>query len=350
MLVERPHARFAGVAGDDLFDDLRCEDQLLLLDAVRLALFGQQVVQGDLDLVFEDVARDVDHLHAVAQRRIDIADVVGRGDEEHLREVVLRIEVVVVERGVLFGIEYFEQCARRIAVVRHADLVHLVEDDDRVRRSAPLDRLYDPARHRPDVGAAVAANLRFVVQAAQCDAAELTPQRRCDRFAQRGLAYARRAVETEDRRFEVALQLDDRQVFQQPLLDLFEAEMVVVELLARLFEVEIVLRTVVPRQFEQQLQVGCLHRIFGYGGVEPFEFLQLLLEEFGHLLGPVLLLGLFAHLVQFGVGAVAQFVLDGAHLLLEVVVALLLVDLLLDLLLDLVLQLDELLVADQDFE
>ena len=126
--------------------------------------------------------------------------------------------------------------------------------------------------------------------------------------------------------------------------------MVVVELLARLFEVEIVLRTVVPRQFEQQLQVGYLHRIFGYGGVEPFEFLQLLLEEFGHLLGPVLLLGLFAHLVQFSVGAVAQFVLDGAHLLLEVVVALLLVDLLLDLLLDLVLQLDELLVADQYFE
>ena len=126
--------------------------------------------------------------------------------------------------------------------------------------------------------------------------------------------------------------------------------MVVVELLARLFEVKIVLRTVVPRQFEQQLQVGYLHRIFGYGGVEPFEFLQLLLEEFGHLLGPVLLLGLFAHLVQFGVGAVAQFVLDGAHLLLEVVVALLLVDLLLDLLLDLVLQLDELLVADQYFE
>ena len=102
VLVERPHARFAGVAGDDLFDDLRREDQLLLLDAVRLALFGQQVVQGDLDLVFEDVTRDVDHLHAVAQRRIDIADVVGRGDEEHLREVVLRIEVVVVERGVLF--------------------------------------------------------------------------------------------------------------------------------------------------------------------------------------------------------------------------------------------------------
>jgi len=50
------------------------------------------------------------------------------------------------------------------------------------------------------------------------------------------------------------------------------------------------------------------------------------------------------------IGAVAQFVLDRTHLLLEVVVALLLVDLLLDALLNLVLQLGQLLLADQDFE
>ena len=126
--------------------------------------------------------------------------------------------------------------------------------------------------------------------------------------------------------------------------------MVVIELFAGALEVEVVLRHVVPRQFQQQLQVGHLHRIFGHGGVQPLDLLQLLLEGFAHLRGPVFLLGLLAHLLDVGIGAVAQFVLDRTHLLLEVVVALLLVDLLLDALLNLVLQLGQLLLADQDFE
>ena len=196
----------------------------------------------------------------------------------------------------------------------------------------------------------MSANLRLVVQAAQRNTAELAAQRRGHRLAQRGLTHARRAIEAEDRRFEVALELDDGQVLQQPLLHLVQTEMVVIELFAGALEVEVVLRHVVPRQFQQQLQVGHLHRIFGHGGIQPLDLLQLLLEGFAHLRGPVLLLGLLAHLLDVGVGAVAQLVLNRAHLLLEVVVALLLVDLLLDLLLDLVLQLDELLVADQDFE
>ena len=196
----------------------------------------------------------------------------------------------------------------------------------------------------------MSANLRLVVQAAQRNTAELAAQRRGHRLAQRGLTHARRAVEAEDRRFEVALELDDGQVLQQPLLHLVQTEMVVIELFAGALEVEVVLRHVVPRQFQQQLQVGHLHRIFGHGGIQPLDLLQLLLEGFAHLRGPVLLLGLLAHLLDVGIGAVAQFVLDRTHLLLEVVVALLLVDLLLDALLNLVLQLGQLLLADQDFE
>ena len=126
--------------------------------------------------------------------------------------------------------------------------------------------------------------------------------------------------------------------------------MVGVEPLARGLQIEVVARHVVPRQFEQQLQIGHLHRIFGHGRVEPLEFLHLLFERLAHLLGPVFLPGLLAQLLDVGIGAVAQLVLDGAHLLLQVVVALLLVDLLLHALLDLVLQFGELLLSDQDLQ
>ena len=196
----------------------------------------------------------------------------------------------------------------------------------------------------------MSADLRLVVQAAQRDAAELAAQRRGHGLAQRGLAHARRAVEAENRGLQVAFELDDGQVLQNTLLDLIEAEMVVVQLLAGAFQIEIVLRYVVPRQLQQQLQVGHLHRILRHGGIQPLDLLQLLLEGLTDLLGPVLLLRLLAHALDIGIGAVAQLILDRAHLLLEVVVALLLVDLLLDALLDLVLQLGELLLADEDLE
>ena len=155
----------------------------------------------------------------------------------------------------------------------------------------------------------------------------LRPKAAATELAQRGLAHTRRAVEAEYRGFEVALELDDGQVFQNTLLDLLQTEVVAVELIARAIQVEIVLGHVVPRQLQQQLQVGHLHRIFGHGGIQPLDLLQLLLEEFADLLGPVLLLGRLAHLLDVGIGAVAQLVLDRAHLLLQVIVALLLVDL-----------------------
>ena len=91
-------------------------------------------------------------------------------------------------------------------------------------------------------------------------------------------------------------------------------------------------------------------RILGHGGVHPLELRQLLLEGSGHLGGPLLLRRRLPQPLDVGIRAVAQLVLDRAHLLLEVVIALLLVDLLLHALLNRVLELGQLLLADQDLE
>ena len=135
-------------------------------------------------------------------------------------------------------------------------------------------------------------------------------------------------------------------MFQQPLLDLLQAEVVVVEPFAGMFEVEVVLRALAPRKFEHQLQVVHLYRVFRHGGIQPLELVELLVEHFAHLFAPLLRLGLLAHAGDFGfVLVAAQLLLDGAYLLLEVVFFLLLVDILFDLALYLVLQLHELLFA-----
>ena len=66
-LVECAHARFAGVVLDDLHDSIVGDVELLLGDAMCLALLGDKVLACNLRLIFENIAGDVDHLHTIAQ-------------------------------------------------------------------------------------------------------------------------------------------------------------------------------------------------------------------------------------------------------------------------------------------
>ena len=97
-----------------------------------LALLGDKVLLGNLNLILEDISRDIYQLHTVTQGRVDSRNIVCRSDKEHLRQVVLHVEVVVVEGGFLLRVEHLKQCRRRVAVVRYGHLVHLVEDNYRV--------------------------------------------------------------------------------------------------------------------------------------------------------------------------------------------------------------------------
>jgi hypothetical protein len=100
---------------------------------------------------------------------------VGRGDEHHVRQVVLDLEIVVHEGRVLFRIQHLEQRRRRIAAEVLAHLVDLVEQEQRVGLLRLLHRLDDLAGHRADIGAPVTADLGFVAHAAKRHAHEFAP-------------------------------------------------------------------------------------------------------------------------------------------------------------------------------
>src|SRR5690606_13933010 len=109
-----------------------------------------------------------------------------------------------------------------------ADLVDLVEHEDRVDRARLLHALDDLTGERADVGAAVAADRGLVVHAAEADAVELAPERASDGAAERGLTDTGRADEAEDRALLVLLELADGEVLDDALLDLLEAGVVLV--------------------------------------------------------------------------------------------------------------------------
>ena len=145
------------------------------------------------------------------------------------RQVERHVEVVIAERVVLLRIEHLEQRRRRVAAEVGAELVDLVEDEDRVLRLGAAQALDDLAGQRADVGAAMAADLGLVAHAAERDAHELAAERLRDRARQRGLADARRADEAQDRPLHRRVQLAHREVFEDAILHLVEAGVLVVQ-------------------------------------------------------------------------------------------------------------------------
>ncbi len=102
---------------------------------------------------------------------------VGRGDEQHLRQIERHVQVVIAERVVLLRIQHLEQRRAGIAAEIGAQLVDLVEDEHRVLRLRAAQPLDDLPRQRADVGPAMAADLGLVAHAAERHAHELPLER-----------------------------------------------------------------------------------------------------------------------------------------------------------------------------
>ena len=262
LALQVAHAGLARVLADDQTERFLRDRDLAGMQAVREHLLGDQEALGDLHLLLLGVAREVQDLHPVAQRGRDGFQRVRGRDEHHLREVEGHVEVVVAEVLVLLGIEDLEQRRGRVAAPVGADLVDLVEHEHRIVRLRAPDCLQDATRHRPDVGPAVAADLGFVVHAAERCARELATHGAGDRLAERGLADSRRSDKAEDGlaaavgRPSHLLQAAHREVLDDALLDLVQVVVVRVEDLARLLDVYLAAGRHVPRQRDHQLEVG----------------------------------------------------------------------------------------------
>ena len=343
LLVEAADAALAGVVADDELYVLLCELEVFRSEAMLAQLLGQQMLAGYLNLFFGQISGHVYHLHTVLQGRVDGGDVVGGGYEKHLRQVIVDVEVIVVESGILLRVESLQQGRGRVSVEILSHLVDLVEHYHGVRCAAALDGLYDAARHGADVGAAVSADLALVMQSAQRNAAVLAAEGRRYRFSERGLADARRAPEAEDRRFHVAFQLEHGEVLDYPFLNALKAEMVIVKHLLGVGQIEVVFSNFVPRQLQKGRDISVFYIVVGRRRVQPLQLLQLLLESFGHLLRPFLAFGGFPQLRDVLVVRVhSQLFLDGLKLVVKVVFALLLVDFALHLVLDVLADLEQL--------
>ncbi|MNM76611.1 hypothetical protein D3C81_884380 [compost metagenome] len=231
---------------------------------------------------------------------------------------------MVVECVVLLGVEHFQQRRGRIAAEVHRHLVDLVQHEQRVLAADLVEVLHDAARHRTDIGTTVATDLGFVAHAAQRHAHELAVGGLGDGLAQRSLAHARRADQTQDRALHLLHPRLHRQVFKDALLDLLQAVVIGIEGVLRGLQVLAHLAALLPRHAQQPLQVVAHDRCFGGHRRHLLELVEFVARLGFHRLGHARFGDLAGQLFQFArrVVEVAQFLLDGLHLFVEVVLAL----------------------------
>ena len=290
---------------------------------------ADQVALGDLAFFVGRIAGKGDDLHAVAQRSRDGIEHIRGGDEHHPAEVERHRKIIIAERVVLLGIEHFEQRRAGIALDAAAELIDFIEHHDATARSGLADGLDDIARQGADIGAPVTADLGFIMHAAKADAHEFAVHGARDRLPQRGLADAGRSHEAQNWRLSVRGELADRQIFDDPPLDLFKAEMILIEDAPCFGNIDRGFLGKVPGQFDQPIEISTHHAVFCRSfrhALEPPQFLaSLILDLLGHFrLGDRLVQ--FGHLGGLAFIALAELALDRRHLLTQQNFALALVE------------------------
>lgn len=202
------------------------------------------------------IAREGDDLHAVQQRAGYGIRRVGGGDEQHVGEVYRHLQVVVAEAAVLLRVQGLKQGGRGVASIVGAEFVYLVEHHDGVHAPGLDEAGNEPAGHGADIGLAVAADLGLVVDAAQGYAGQFAVCGAGDAHGYAGLARSRRPHKAEHAALHARRELAHGEELDDALLDLFEAEVVLVQHLLRAGNVKRLLCAGVPGYLQAGIKVA----------------------------------------------------------------------------------------------
>ncbi len=342
--LQVPDTGLPGVLARQLAQRGLVESDLGRLQTGPFQLAREQVVAGDDDLLVLGVTVEPDQLHPVEQGLRDGVQDVGGGEEDDVAEVEFDLQVVVAEGVVLRRVEHFEEGGGRVASEVGADLVDLVEQDDRVHRTGLLDGADDAAGERADVRAPVTADLRLVPDTAERDADELASHGVRHGLTQRGLSDSGRSDQGQHRAASapadhtqppVGAPLAHREVLGDAFLHVLQSRVFGVEDLLGALDVVRVLGPLGPRQFEDGVEPGPDPGALGALVGGPLQLVDLLERGLADVLGEIG--GLDARPVVVGLVLrvaveLGELLAHGVELAPQQELALLLVDALLDVL------------------
>ena len=219
---------------------------------------------------------------------------------------------MITERVVLGRVEHFEQGRGRIATEVRADLVHLVEHDDRVHGPCLTQGTHQASGLGPDVGTTVTTDFGFVTHTAQGDPDELASHGTSDRLPERRLADAggtdegqngSRAAPVHRHQTTFGLELAHGEVLENPLFDVGQTVVVGVQNAGGLDHFEAVVGLHAPGELEDRVEPGTDPACLGALLIGALELVDLALDRHPDMFGEVALGQLGP--VVIGVGLVA---------------------------------------------
>ena len=109
LLLKSTHSRFTGIILDDTGQRILSKTEIVARKTMFFLLLRKEISLRDLHLLLSKITADVYHLHTVPEGRLDGLYIVCSRDEQHIRKVVVDIQIIVVESGVLLRIESLEK-------------------------------------------------------------------------------------------------------------------------------------------------------------------------------------------------------------------------------------------------
>ena len=282
------------------------------------------------------IAGEIYNFQTVAQRGRYAGKRVGRRDKHDFGHVIRNVQKVVHKVFVLLRVQQLQQGRGGISAPIRPHFVYFVQQENGVGAFGLADTLYNAPGHGADVSAAVAADFALVTYAAQRHAHKLAPDGPRNGLGQRRLAHARRPHKAQHRPAQAFGQLADGQVFQNAFFGFVQAEVVLVQNFLGRGNIQHVLRGDVPGHIHQPVQIGARHRGLRR---ERGHFLQAFHLFFSRFFGG----GRQAVLFNFGfyrvqlfleIVLLAQFLLNGFHLLIQIIFFLVFLNLRADLRMD----------------
>jgi hypothetical protein len=115
LALEVTYAALHRVVVDDLSNRVLADLDVDVFETCVFLLARHEIAHRDVELFELGVTADLEDLHTIAERKRNATKRVRRGDEHHLGQVIVEIEVVIVEVVVLLRIEHLEQRGGRVA-------------------------------------------------------------------------------------------------------------------------------------------------------------------------------------------------------------------------------------------
>ena len=145
----------------------------------------------------------------------------------------------------------------------------------------------------------MATNFGLIAHTTERHSIELAVESFSDRFAQGGLAHTWRSIEAEDAALIIFSKLAHSQELYDPLLDLIQTVVILVQDYLSLGGIEVLLLTRVPRQIGNSLQVVQADVVLLVARPQLLELLELPHRDLLRLLRQLQLFQLRLHLVDF---------------------------------------------------